>query len=919
MAANLDSGKKANLTLRKRLLRFIDASSLRWLLIIPFTVQTASVVTVVGYLSWRNEERTLENLIGQLLDQTESRVNQHLDRYLSVPPQLAQINADAIELGQIQPQDLSGIGRYFWKQMQVYDVSYISYVSPQGAYAAAGKFLDKQGVTIDWKSGNPREKGYTFATDAEGTPTKAIATYNNYDPLTEDWYRQAKQEKQLTWTRPYQWDATPQYISISATNPIYNSKKQLVGVVAVDLLLSNMSDFLRQLKISQSGQIFIIDREGLMVASSSQEQPFVLQQGKAQRFSIFQSKEPLVAASARYWQQKLGSLPAVSKPENAQFIWQGNQVFTHISPWRDRFGIDWLVVVVVPESDFTAQLAANRRTTILLTLVALLLAILSTLILSRWLTKPIWEFNEAAKEMAAGNLDRTVKVPRSQELRQLGTSFNYMARQLAGSFANLEKINADLEDRVRERTASLAATEAELRAILQAMTELIMVMDDRGRYLKVLANRQHLIVDEAVLIGKTLFEIFPYEQAVEFMSYINRVLTEQKPVTIEYSFRVKLQEIWFSANISPLPKQQVMIVARDVTERKMAAISLQEKNRALTQAIEQLKTTQADLVQSEKMAVLGQLIAGIAHEINTPLGAIQASISNIDYGLTQALQTLPQIVRELNLEQLSDFLALLEVAQNSPQQLSSREERQLKRKLKQQLSDRQIANVDLLAEYLSRINLTGDLERWRSLLHHPHNSQLFQTASYLVSIDTNRQNIELAVTQATQIVVALKNYARQDASGELVKASVTEGIETVLTIYRNQLKRGVKVVKNYAPVPQIPCYPEKLTQVWSNLIGNAIQAMKYTGELTIGVSLAPDNLHIVVTITDNGPGIPPELQEKIFQPFFTTKPYGEGTGLGLDIVKKIIAQHQGKIDLDSQSGKTTFTVWLPVNDISIAA
>ncbi|PSB00981.1 sensor histidine kinase [Merismopedia glauca] len=899
-------------SLRQQLRRLINTSSLRWLLIVPFTVQIASIVGVVGYFSWKNEEETVANLIGQLLNQTENRVNQHLTQYLSVPPQLAQINADAIRLKHLKTVDLKGIGRYFWKQMQLYDVSYISYVSPTGEYAAAGKFLPNQGVTIDYKSRYILDKTYTFATDSDGNPTKVAATYDNYDPLIEDSYQKAIEAGKLVWTQPYNWDETPEYISISATKPIYDEKKQLICVIAVDLLLSKMSDFLRQLNISQSGQVFIIDRDGLLIASSSQEQPFILKQGKAQRVSVFNSQDKLVAGSAKYWQQKLGSLTAINEPKNAEFILNRQKLFTHITPWRDRFGLDWLVVVVVPESDFTEQLVAGRRTTITIIAVALLVAIMTTLMLSRWLTEPILKFNQAAKEIAAGNLARTVKVHHPQELKQLATSFNYMAEELARSFATLERNNAELEDRVKERTASLAAKEAELRAIINAMTELIMVIDNQGRYLKVVANSQLLILEEEFVLGKTIFEVFPPQQAEEFMACIHTVLTQQHPVTIEYSILVQSQETWFSTNISPLPNDQVMIVARNVSDRKAAARALEQTNQELIQAIEQLKTAQADLVQSEKMAVLGQLIAGIAHEINTPLGAIQASISNIKYGFQQSLATLPQILQKLSPEQIADFLSLLDITQSPSPNLSSREERQLKRQLKQELNRLNVANANLLAEYLVRIGLKGDLTPWILLLQHPDSCDIFQTASYLVSIDTNSGNIELAVTRASQIVLALKNYARQDVALELVNASVIEGIETVLTIYHNQLKRGIKVIQNYDQVPDIFCYPEKLTQVWSNLIGNAIQAMNYQGELEIGVFLDGEDRHLVVTITDSGPGIPLELQEKVFQPFFTTKPYGEGTGLGLDIVKKIVLQHQGKISLDSRPGKTTFTVCLPL-------
>ena len=133
----------------------------------------------------------------------------------------------------------------------------------------------------------------------------------------------------------------------------------------------------------------------------------------------------------------------------------------------------------------------------------------------------------------------------------------------------------------------------------------------------------------------------------------------------------------------------------------------------------------------------------------------------------------------------------------------------------------------------------------------------------------------------------------------------------MLTLYYNQLKQGIEVIKNYPEdLPKIPCYPDELNQVWTNLIHNAIQAMESKGTLTIDVKQQQEN--ILVSIIDSGKGIPAEILPKIFQPFFTTKPAGEGSGLGLDIVKKIVDKHRGTISFQSVPGNTTFTVQLPI-------
>jgi signal transduction histidine kinase len=338
---------------------------------------------------------------------------------------------------------------------------------------------------------------------------------------------------------------------------------------------------------------------------------------------------------------------------------------------------------------------------------------------------------------------------------------------------------------------------------------------------------------------------------------------------------------------------------------------LQENNQHLQQTLEELQQTQAQLIQSEKMAALGQLVAGIAHEINTPLGAIRAAIGNTDKALQASLSQLPQVLPQLNPQQQADFFNFLEVAFNSKPNLSTREKRQIKRTLTQQLQSYEINNARQLAHLLTEGGLYQDIEAYLPLLQTPQGEQIIQIGYNIGRLNSNSQNINNAIERAAKIVFALKSYARYDHSESKQSSPITDGIETVLELYNNYLKKGVNIVRYYQPVPEILCYPDELVQVWTNLIHNGIQAMG--GQGTIEVGVYSENQEVVVEITDSGAGIPPEIQEKIFQPFFTTKSTGEGSGLGLDIVKKIIDKHQGQISFESQPGRTIFRVTLPIN------
>ncbi|WP_026082445.1 AAA family ATPase [Mastigocladopsis repens] len=320
--------------------------------------------------------------------------------------------------------------------------------------------------------------------------------------------------------------------------------------------------------------------------------------------------------------------------------------------------------------------------------------------------------------------------------------------------------------------------------------------------------------------------------------------------------------------------------------------------------------TQEELIQSEKMAELGQLIAGVAHEINTPLGAIRSCAGNICQFLNQTLLELPALLQSLSPQQVENFLALVQRSLQKQSTLSAKQERQLKRALKQQLEESEIENADTLADTLTDMGIYDEIDGFLPLFQRPDSSQILEIAYKLSGVKRGIQTINTATERAAKVVFALKNYARYDSSGQMRSADLIEGIETVLTLYHNQLKYGVEVRRNYGELPPVLCYPDELNQVWTNLIQNALQAMDYQGTLTIDVSV--QSQQVKISFNDTGKGIPPEIQKRIFEPFFTTKPPGEGSGLGLDIVRKIIEKHQGIIEVESVPGKTTFCVFLPL-------
>ena len=358
---------------------------------------------------------------------------------------------------------------------------------------------------------------------------------------------------------------------------------------------------------------------------------------------------------------------------------------------------------------------------------------------------------------------------------------------------------------------------------------------------------------------------------------------------------------------------QWLSLVQDVTEQKLNEEEIILQKEALQITLEHLENTQEELIQIEKMAALGQVIAGVAHEINTPLGAIRSAIGNISDFLRDDLRELPRFFNELSKERQVDFFILLDSAAHHDSILSSKEKRKIKKHLTSELIKHNIDNPDPIASKLTSIGIYEDITPFLAFLNTPERELILKQAYLLTSLQRSAYAISIASERAGRIVFALKSYARYDQSSEKIQANIVDGIETVLTLYHNQLKQGVEVVRNYQEIPNIWCYPDELNQLWSNLVHNALQAMDYKGKLILTIDV--DGKNVYVKVVDTGKGIPNGIKHKIFQPFFTTKPAGEGSGMGLGIVKKIVEKHDGNIEVESHAGFTSFTVHLPINAV----
>jgi signal transduction histidine kinase/FixJ family two-component response regulator len=445
---------------------------LRLVLVLPFVLQTIGAVGLVGYLSFKNGQKAVNDLADRLMDQSSSLVSKHLDNYLETPHKINQINLDAIKLGLLDLKDFKTAGHYFWKQIQAFpNLSFIQYGLKTGEFVGAGNYLPGKGTTIDERSIANNWSTYTYSTDNQGNRTKLLVQDDEFDPFVEAWYQEAVKAGKPIWSQVYNWDGEnlAGYIAINATVPIYDPQHQLIGATGIDLLLSSINDFLQELKISPTAKTFIIEQDGLLIASSSTKPSFTSVDGVAKRLSAINSSDSQIQATAKYLQQKFGNFRAIEEEQKLNFQLQGEHQFVRVTPWQDKYGLDWLVITTIPESDFMAQIDANNRITIALCFIALMVAVFLGLITSGWITQSILRLSKASVAIAQGDLNQQVKVKGIVELEILSNSFNEMAEQLQASFTNLahtnqeldltneklEQANQELEIRVECRTSEL--------------------------------------------------------------------------------------------------------------------------------------------------------------------------------------------------------------------------------------------------------------------------------------------------------------------------------------------------------------------------------------------------------------------------------------------------------------------------------
>ncbi|PZV14072.1 MAG: hypothetical protein DCF22_09585 [Leptolyngbya sp.] len=435
------------IALPKRLHQLITNIPLRAILVVPFVLQTVGAVVLVGYLSYRSGQESVADLGQRLVAETNERVAQELKTYLQTPLLINRLNVDAVNQGQIDPQNVPALEAALFNRLQQFDqVSAILFVNPEGRFRVVERF---PAINLGIADPPRPDQIRIYRLDSQGKPEKLIHINNGLDVRRDrPWYQRAVKTGKPGWNPIAQYGAV-QALTLDASQPVYQrDTNRLLGVFAVHLRLDYLSEILHRLDISRFGRVVITDQNGAMIATSTEEYPYKLVAGAVSRsqfkqLNLDQSQDGLTRSLGEYLRDRPGAL-ALNQPQYLEFRYKDELQDLKITPFQDPYGLKWQIVTVIPKSHFIAAIRDHTRTTILLCLLTLGGAIGLGLLTANKLTARFTQLNRASRELAAGNLDQ--KLPTDTliyELNSLAQTFNQMSDQLQQSF---NRIKADLAE-----------------------------------------------------------------------------------------------------------------------------------------------------------------------------------------------------------------------------------------------------------------------------------------------------------------------------------------------------------------------------------------------------------------------------------------------------------------------------------------
>jgi HAMP domain-containing protein len=455
----------------------VPTLSVRYAIPAVFIVLIVATVGLVGWLAFRSGQRAIDDLATQLSQEATARIEEHVRAHLSMPHLFHQINAAAVRTGNLNLDDFAELERYFWDQVQLTEsVPFIYLGSERGEFIGVQR--EDDGTMILWILDESMDSVMDIYQLDDKRNRVTLIDSVEFDPRVRPWYRAAVEAGKPTWSEIYPDIARPILI-ITSVIPLYSEAGELQGVLGIEFSLGQISDFLRSLEIGRTGQAFIIERTGDVIASSAAEPPFLATDEGQERLTPAKSSEPLIRSVGQHLLERFGSFEQIYDDQQFILDLDGVRQFVQVTQLHDGRGLDWLIVVILPETDFMEPIYANVRSTALLGVLVLALATLVGFLIAQWIIRPILAVTDAAiavetEEFAPESLDPVAR--RTDELGRLARVFQRMASEVRARERWLKEQLQDLRieiDEVRRRTQVDKIVETEFFQDLQTKAHAI--------------------------------------------------------------------------------------------------------------------------------------------------------------------------------------------------------------------------------------------------------------------------------------------------------------------------------------------------------------------------------------------------------------------------------------------------------------
>lgn len=461
-----------------RWLKTAPQLSFYWILSVPFALQIAIAIGLTGFLSLQHSERVVDRLAGHLMEETSDRVRENLQHYLDTPHLLQQIYRSNLRSGQLNPEDLEKLERYFWYQLQESDdIESLSFANEKGEYISIERDraltqtpLNERTFLTTLRTPQTATQLHRYLTIQPGD-RRELLDLPEFDPQTLIWYEAAKQAKTSTWSFPVLSPKQPR-LTLNATLPIYN-ETGFYGAIATEISLDPLNQLLRNLNLGNAGKAYIIDRQGQIIATSTPELPIA----GGKRLNLENSRDRALQVIG---EEILPRLEKSKNPETLTLNLDGEKQYLRVVPFQDERGLEWLIITRVPHSEFRGEIQESWREIIPIGIIVLGVSILFSAATTIWIRRSLYPLQVASRTLARGDFSKAIAPKTAMGIRELNTfqhSFAAMLEQVQTSFQELEETNENLQTRVEVSQDKLRL----LKRAVEASSNGIVISDARGR------------------------------------------------------------------------------------------------------------------------------------------------------------------------------------------------------------------------------------------------------------------------------------------------------------------------------------------------------------------------------------------------------------------------------------------------------